>query len=141
MLTIQINGGYYSVSIIYSEKDYSEIPTVILIYSDITQSKKIETLKKDFFVNASHELKSPLTTIIGSAELIANDIASDEATRKDLVNRILSEAKRMNNLVLDMLSLSEQENRDSKKEKKIVNLPKTVEEVIDNLKVIAQEKT
>lgn len=140
MLTIQINGGYYSVSIIYSEKDYSEIPTVILIYSDITQSKKIETLKKDFFVNASHELKSPLTTIIGSAELIANDIASDEATRKDLVNRILSEAKRMNNLVLDMLSLSEQENRDSKKEKKIVNLPKTVEEVIDNLKVIAQEK-
>jgi signal transduction histidine kinase len=139
LLTTQIDGNYYSVSIIYSEKDYSDKATVILIYSDITESKNIEVLKRDFFVNASHELKSPLTTIIGSADLIANDMASDEATRKDLINRISSEANRMNNLVLDMLALSEQENKNSNKEKKVVNVKNTVEEVINNLLVFAQQ--
>jgi two-component system phosphate regulon sensor histidine kinase PhoR len=139
LLTTQIDGNYYSVSIIYSEKDYSDKATVILIYSDITESKNIEILKRDFFVNASHELKSPLTTIIGSADLIANDMASDEATRKDLINRISSEANRMNNLVLDMLALSEQENKNSNKEKKVVNVQSTVEEVINNLLVFAQK--
>jgi two-component system phosphate regulon sensor histidine kinase PhoR len=139
LLTTQIDGNYYSVSIIYSEKDYSDKATVILIYSDITESKNIEILKRDFFVNASHELKSPLTTIIGSADLIANGMASDEATRKDLINRISSEANRMNNLVLDMLALSEQENKNSNKEKKVVNVKNTVEEVINNLLVFAQQ--
>lgn len=140
LFNVELDDNHYAVSIIYSDKDYSDNASVILIYSDITASKNIEKLKRDFFVNASHELKSPLTTIIGSSDLIANGIVTDEATRKDLIERIGSEAKRMNNLVMDMLVLSEQENKNTKKEKQVINIKRTVEEVINNLAIIAEKK-
>jgi len=113
---------------------------VILIYTDITSVKNIEILKKDFFVNASHELKSPLTTILGSADLISQGMVKDEETTKDLINRIASEAKRMNNLVMDMLALSEYESKKQDTQKQVVNLLRIVNEVIDNLSVLSTEK-
>ena len=131
---------YYSVSIIYSEKDWSSSSSVILIYTDITSVKNIEILKKDFFVNASHELKSPLTTILGSADLIGQGMVKDEETTKDLIGRIASEAKRMNNLVMDMLALSEYESKKQDTQKQVVNLSRIVNEVVNNLSVLSTEK-
>jgi two-component system phosphate regulon sensor histidine kinase PhoR len=113
---------------------------VILIYSDITATKNIEILKRDFFINASHELKSPLTTIIGSAELISRKIVVDQETIMDLIKRITSEANRMNNLVMDMLSLSEYETKYQNKNKIIINLEKIVNDVVNNLAFLSSEK-
>ena len=140
ILVVFVKEKYYSVSIIYSEKDWSSSSSVILIYTDITSVKNIEILKKDFFVNASHELKSPLTTILGSADLISQGMVKDEETTKDLINRIASEAKRMNNLVMDMLALSEYESKKQDTQKQVVNLLRIVNEVIDNLSVLSTEK-
>ncbi|MFA7075389.1 MAG: ATP-binding protein [Candidatus Izemoplasmatales bacterium] len=139
VLVVFVKDKYYSVAIIYSEKDWSFCSSLILIYSDITSLKNIEKLKRDFFINASHELKSPLTTIIGSADLITQKIVLDEETVTDLVNRIASEAKRMNNLVMDMLALSEYELNNNEKQKRIIDIAKVVDEVVNNLSVLASK--
>jgi signal transduction histidine kinase len=58
--------------------------SVVIILTDITDLKNVEILKRDFFLNASHELKSPLTSIIGSADLIANGFVTDPDETVDL---------------------------------------------------------
>lgn len=136
----KIGEKYYSISLIYSKQDWSYESSVILIYSDITQIRNTEILKRDFFVNASHELKSPLTTIIGSTDLIAQGIVKDEETKTDLINRIESEAKRMNNLVMDMLVLSEYETQKQETQKQLINPKKVIDEVVNNLDVLVKEK-
>lgn len=139
-LITNVNGKYYSVSLIFSEKGWSHDYSLILIYTDITSVKNIEILKKDFFVNASHELKSPLTTILGSADLINQGLVKDEETKNDLINRIASEARRMNNLVMDMLTLSEYETKKTDSKKQVINLGKVADEVICNLNVFIENK-
>ncbi|PKK95649.1 MAG: hypothetical protein CVV60_00330 [Tenericutes bacterium HGW-Tenericutes-5] len=136
----KITNKYYAISIIYSKQDWSFESSVILIYSDITQIRNTEILKRDFFINASHELKSPLTTIIGSADLIAQGIVKDQETKNDLINRIGSEAKRMNNLVMDMLALSEYETKKQETQNQIISPKKVIEEVIKNLEVLVKTK-
>lgn len=138
-LVTVFNEKYYSISIIYSDKDWSFNSSVILIYSDITAAKHIEILKRDFFVNASHELKSPLTTIIGSVELISQGMAKDKETVNDLIERIASEAKRMNNLVMDMLTLSEYETKNQNSQKQVVNIKSLIQELVENLSVLAHK--
>lgn len=138
-MVVKIKEDFYSVSISYLEKDWNNNSSVILIYSDITAIRNIEVLKRDFFVNASHELKSPLTSIIGSADLIAQGMAKDEAMVKDLIDRIASEAKRMNNLVMDMLVLSEYENKNQASNKSKQSIKRVTEEAIKNLEVQAKD--
>jgi two-component system phosphate regulon sensor histidine kinase PhoR len=140
-LITKINESYYSISIIYSERDWDFKSSVILIYSDVTSIKNIEILKRDFFINASHELKTPLTSIIGSAELITQGLVVDLSSITDLVKRIGLEATRMNNLVMDMLLLSEYETRNENQNKTLVQLKRVVNEVVDNLKVLSEEKS
>ncbi len=134
-IIVKVKEEYFSVSINYLEKDWANNSSVILIYTDITANRSVEMLKRDFFVNASHELKSPLTSIIGSADIIIQGMTEDEKMTNDLVSRISQEAQRMNNLVMDMLLLSEYENKKNIAKKQIVNLPNLVEDVIKNLEV------
>jgi len=134
-IIVKVKEEYFSVSINYLEKDWSNNSSVILIYTDITASRSIEMLKRDFFVNASHELKSPLTSIIGSTDLIIQGMSKDEKMTNDLVNRISQEAKRMNNLVMDMLVLSEYENKKNIVQKQKINLQKLIDDIINSLEV------
>ncbi|XFA98382.1 sensor histidine kinase [Candidatus Izemoplasma sp. B36] len=131
---LNIRERYYSVSINYLEKNWLNSPCVILLYTDITDIKNIENLKKDFFDNASHELKSPLTSILGSSEIILQGMSGDEKTKEDLIKRISEEAKRMNNLVMDMLTLSKYENQIQIQNKTNIDIDKVLNDVISSLK-------
>ncbi|MGD9910709.1 MAG: sensor histidine kinase [Candidatus Izemoplasmatales bacterium] len=126
---IQVQKEFYSVMVSYLPESFDHQPNVVLIFTDVTMVKDIETLKRDFFVNASHELKSPLTSIMGSAELITSKMVTDQATIQDLMNRILEESSRMNRLVMDMLSLSKYENQLAPVEEEMVNLKTVLEEI------------
>ncbi|QLY39743.1 hypothetical protein HF295_02255 [Hujiaoplasma nucleasis] len=129
----QIKDAFYNVSISYRKTHWTNESSVIIIYNDVSNMKEIEILKRDFFVNASHELKSPLTSIIGSADLILQDMIKDEATQKDLIERIHNEAVRMNLLVMDMLMLSEVENKLTQDKMSTIDLDKLVDDVLTNL--------
>ncbi len=126
---VEIKNEFYSVMVSYKEESWNHLPSVVLIFTDVTTVKNVETLKRDFFVNASHELKSPLTSIMGSAELISSNLVTDEETIKDLSLRILEESSRMNHLVMDMLNLSKYENQMSASTNEEVSLGFVFEEV------------
>jgi two-component system phosphate regulon sensor histidine kinase PhoR len=126
---IEMNNDFFSVTISFLEKNWNQLPSVVLIFTDVTMVKNIEALKRDFFVNASHELKSPLTSIMGSSELISSGMVQDASTIKDLTSRILEESTRMNHLVMDMLNLSKYENQVISRSEEKVLLHEVINEV------------
>ncbi len=136
---LNIDEEYYAVSVNYLEENWLNQSSVIIMFSDITAIKNIDMLKKEFFVNASHELKSPLTSILGFSEIISEGMAKDKETIIDLANKIAEEAKRMNNLVMDMLTLSRYENQEQAKQKQNINLAKILLEVNGNLRILAEK--
>lgn len=78
---------------------------IIITIEDITEDYNLDKTKKDFFQNASHELKSPLTSIIGYEQLIVEGIVTDDEAI-EYSKKVLSEARRMNNIIIDMLDLA-----------------------------------
>ena len=81
----------------------------ILIVTDITKERLIEKQKSDFFANASHELKTPITVLQGFSEVLMNKEGIDQASKKQLA-RIHKESVRLASLINDMLMLSKIES-------------------------------
>jgi two-component system, OmpR family, phosphate regulon sensor histidine kinase PhoR len=77
----------------------------VLVLHDLSEVRRLETVRRDFVANVSHELKTPLTSISGYAETLLGDATDAETTRRFL-DTILSNARRMQRLVDDLLDLS-----------------------------------
>lgn len=86
--------------------------SAILIVTDITKEKIIEKQKSDFFANASHELKTPVTVLQGLSEVLMNKEGIDDTSKKQIA-RIYKESLRLGSLISDMLMLSKIENGDT----------------------------
>ncbi len=78
----------------------------VAVLHDVTEIRRIEAMKRDFVANVSHELKTPLTTIIGAAETVVDDPAMPEETRTRFLARIVANSKRLSALINDLLDLS-----------------------------------
>jgi signal transduction histidine kinase len=78
---------------------------LLLVLHDVTELRRLETVRRDFVANVSHELKTPLTSISGYAETLANDSLDVETSRRFL-GVIMTNAHRMQRLVDDLLDLS-----------------------------------
>ncbi len=83
----------------------SEVCGTALLLSDVTEKEKAERLRREFTANVSHELKTPLQTISGYAELMANGMVKPNDIA-DFSGRIYSESRRMIRLVEDIIKLS-----------------------------------
>ena len=77
----------------------------VLVLHDLTQVRRLEAIRRDFVANVSHELKTPLTSISGYAETLAEG-GVDAATQRRFLETIRSNAMRMHRLVDDLLDLS-----------------------------------
>jgi signal transduction histidine kinase len=77
---------------------------VLLVIRDVTELRRLEAVRRDFVANVSHELKTPLTSIIGYAETLTTEDAREDAER--FAHTILNNARRMQKLVDDLLDLS-----------------------------------
>ncbi|MEA1014633.1 ATP-binding protein [Sphingosinicella sp. LY1275] len=73
---------------------------------DRSEAHAAEQMRVDFVANASHELRTPLATLIGFAETLHDDDSADPATRKRFLSIMSGEARRMQQLVEDLISLS-----------------------------------
>ncbi|MBR5449194.1 MAG: PAS domain-containing protein [Clostridia bacterium] len=114
--------------------------TSILIITDITQEKLIQKQKSDFFANASHELKTPITVMQGFAEVLMNKDGIDETSKKQIA-RIYKECLRLGTLISDMLMLSKIESGDAPKQVPTeMLLEEVTREVLDRLSDKAQER-
>jgi len=77
----------------------------VLVLHDVSELRRLETVRRDFVANVSHELKTPLTSISGYAETLLGE-TPDDATVHRFLGTILSNARRMQRLVDDLLDLS-----------------------------------
>ncbi len=99
------NGREYQFDISRIESDGVVIGTVLLAF-DVTEQELAEQNRREFTANVSHELKTPLQSIIGSAELLENDLVK-EADVSRFVGHIRDEAARLVTLIEDILRLSQ----------------------------------
>ena len=99
------NGSEYQFMINRTESDGKTVGIVILCF-DVTETAFAERNRKEFTANVSHELKTPLQSIIGSAELLENGLVKPEDTKR-FVGNIKSEATRLVSLINDIIRLSQ----------------------------------
>ncbi|MBL7094823.1 PAS domain S-box protein [candidate division KSB1 bacterium] len=98
----------YIVSPFFISKD-EKIGALIQI-QDISELKYLEAIRRSFVASASHELKTPLTAIVGYAETLFEGAVQEPEARKHFLNRILAQARRLEYLVSDLLKLSQLEH-------------------------------
>ncbi len=114
------------------------ISGIVLLILDVTEKEKSEQMRREFTANVSHELKTPLHTISGYAELLANGMVKPEDMEGFSI-RIYEEARRMIQLVEDIIQLSRlDEGADDMKWEK-VDLHELAEETLDSLSKEAQK--
>ena len=133
----QINGREYQFDL--SRIDSGGKPRGVAILAfDITEQVHAESHRREFTANVSHELKTPLQSIIGSAELMENGIVKEEDIPR-FVGRIRTEASRLVTLIEDIIGLSElDEGAEMPREK--VSLKSISLEVAETLANAAKEK-
>ena len=79
---------------------------VLLVLRDVTDARRLETTRKDFVANASHELRTPVSAIAGASETLLAGALSDPERAREFVEIIARQAERLRNLVRDLLDLS-----------------------------------
>lgn len=130
----------YSCEIIHTDSSWLDSGKIgaVILFSDVDEERRINKIKNDFFSNASHELKTPLTSILGYLELIDKGILQNE-NEKEAISESIKEAKKMKDLLKDMLIIN---NLDSNKQlkKEEVSLKETIDEIISSLRPLLLSK-
>ncbi|MFH0764340.1 MAG: ATP-binding protein [Candidatus Omnitrophota bacterium] len=112
----------------------------LVVIHDITEIRRLETVRSDFIANVSHELKTPLTSITGFIETLLEGALDDKENSREFLKIIQEHAARLNNLVNDLLLLSHLESKEIAMEKKDVDLRQQAEEVILGFKSHLRKK-
>lgn len=111
----------------------------ILVLFDVTEREERETLRREFTANVSHELKTPLTSISGFAEIMKNGMVHGEDVPR-FAGKIYDEAQSLIHMVQDIIKLSKLDEKQTAMEKEMVDLESLVRDVVKRLEPIAQKK-
>lgn len=149
---LEISGkleGIYDEKIDFNfpQYQYDELNVIARTTTDMSKSvqdyirklEKEKQIRQEFFSNASHELKTPLTAIRGYAELLQSGMASDERMQKEFLGRIHSEVEEMTSLINDILMISRLESKELMPTRENLKIPSVVEEVKKTLTPLADE--
>jgi two-component system phosphate regulon sensor histidine kinase PhoR len=109
---------------------------IVGVFHDITDLKKLEKARSEFLAGVSHELITPITSIVGSVETLKDGAINDPKKRDDFLNIIDTHSRRLANLVNDILSLTQIESH----EIKMNFLPVSIKEIIDDIWVLYKNK-
>jgi two-component system phosphate regulon sensor histidine kinase PhoR len=106
----------------------------VLVFHDISEIKRLETMRRDFVANVSHELRTPLTAIRGYAETLLGGALDDAARARQFVGVIDRHSERLSRLIDDLLTLSDLELGKTPLKKEAVALESLVDEMLDVLR-------
>ncbi len=103
---------------------------LLLTAHDVTELKRVQTVRRDFIANVSHELRTPLTVVMGYLEMLAREDLPQEV--HDALAASLRQAERMQRLVADLLMLSRLELEDDRPPAEPVNVPRLLEHLLED---------
>ena len=126
------------VSCIHDRK--GKVCGAVAVLHDVTREKEIAQMKNDFVSHVSHELKTPLASILAYSEMLNDGEANDEQTKQEFYSVIQTQAKRLNRLIEDILNISRIESGLVKVEKEAVSLTITIQEQLQMIRGYAEEK-
>ncbi len=112
----------------------------IMVTHDCTEAVRIETIRRDFIANASHELRTPLTVVVGFLEIALMQPNLDEAVRQSHLTLMNEQAKRMQSLVQDMLTLSRLESVDYPLRSERVSMNALMVQVAQDARALSVDK-
>lgn len=112
----------------------------VLVIMDVTEKAQREQLRREFTANVSHELKTPLTSIVGTAEIIKNGLVRSEDL-PHFADNIYREARRLIGLVNDIIKLSRLDEGELTEEWTTVDLYRLAENVLEQLAVPARTRS
>lgn len=112
--------------------EQNQIVGVVMMIWDISEIHEREALRREFSANVSHELKTPLTSISGFAEIIQAGIAKEEDVKR-FAGKIYDESKRLLHLVNDIIQLSELDEEGMAQKKEPCSLKSISEDVVEKL--------
>lgn len=105
---------------------------LIVIMSDITQIKRAEQFQKQFTADVTHELKTPLSAILGSSELLMTHTNMTKKARDEFLDTIHKEAKRLETLIADLLIISKMDRIDYELKKTLEPMESLIEECVQS---------
>jgi two-component system phosphate regulon sensor histidine kinase PhoR len=118
---------------------HKQISGVVILMMDVTEREQRERLRQEFSANVSHELKTPLTSISGFAELMMQGIVSEDKVI-EFAGDIYRESRRLIALVDDIIKLSKLDEDAAEPESEPVDLYELAEDTIDSLRSVAEKQ-
>lgn len=137
-IMINHNNKYLNIYINPVLRD-CELTGLLLLVVDSTEKHKLDMMRREFSANVSHELKTPLTSINGYAEMIRNGMVKGEDITK-FASIIKREGERLLSLIDDIIKLSRIEDDSNENILEPVNLYALGKEVISSLEILALDK-
>ncbi|MCI0491407.1 MAG: HAMP domain-containing protein, partial [Planctomycetes bacterium] len=107
-------------------------PGVVLVMHDTTELRRLESLRRDFVANASHELKTPLSSIKAYAETLRNGAIHDPDASHKFLEQIEEQTDRLHRLIMDMLMIARIESTHQAFEIVSVSVPEVVNECLED---------
>ena len=136
---IQVEDKYMNVFFAPFKNETDRPNGVIAVIQDITEHVRLDNMQKEFVADVSHELKTPITSIMGYADTLLEG-EYDKETQEKFLNVIASEARRMARLVTDLLTLSRYDNNKKRTRKESFDLGELVKKCQDKLAIEIKKK-
>jgi two-component system phosphate regulon sensor histidine kinase PhoR len=129
-----------SISPVLSKYGDNSLIGILAIVKDITERKKVENIRKEFVANVSHEFRTPLTLISGFIEMLRmyGDLPAEDRNRSLEILEI--ETVRLKKLISELLMLSKMENKIPAGDEGLIDIPKTLDQVVTVMSPLAKEK-
>ncbi|MBN2849436.1 MAG: HAMP domain-containing protein [Erysipelotrichaceae bacterium] len=110
------------------------------LFRDVTESERLDQLRKDYVANVSHELRTPLTAIKGLIDPLHDGLIRDDEKRKEYYALILKETARLTRLINDLLELSRLQSTNQGFERRDFDLNPFLTDIKEKYRSLAQEK-
>ncbi|NBF39409.1 MAG: PAS domain-containing protein [Spirochaetes bacterium] len=112
----------------------------VVVISDVSRLKRLENVRRDFVANVSHELKTPITSVMGFVETMRDGAVDDPTQARRFLDIIADHAQRLNLIIDDLLSLSRLETRQEEVDRQEINTGDLVHAVMEACRPQAERK-
>lgn len=134
------NKDILRANFVYLKNDKEEVKGLILVLQDITEHEKLDTMRKEFVANVSHELKTPITTIKSYTETLIDGAMDDKEICGSFLSVIDKESDRMARLVSDLLQLSRMDHKKNNFNLSRFDIDNLIKDIVNKLDISFKEK-